>query len=79
MAGFHRFDAGAEGRAGEEDPVASRRNSKVTRAEGSVGHRGREPAITLEVGREAVVQEVHQQRPRPKLDEGGLDQRDRVL
>src|SRR5438067_1321247 len=74
-----RFDAGAERRTGEQDRVRSGAGRVATEPEEALGHRVGEPAVPRQIGRQAVVEQIHQAGFRPKPRKGGLDRHNRMF
>ncbi len=73
------LDARAEGRAGEQDALAAAVDGVLRQARKTCVHRGvQPPAGGRQVGREAVVQQVHAHRFGPVARQGGVDGRDRM-
>ena len=75
----NRFDAGAEGGAGEQDRVRSGAGRIAAESEEALGHGLGEPAVARQIGRQAVVEQVHQAGVGPKPREGGLDRHNRMF
>jgi hypothetical protein len=75
----HRLDAGAEGRAGEQDRVRAGRGSVTSKREKAFGHRFRQPAVAREIGGETVVEQVHPNCLGPEPGKGFLGRHKRMF
>ena len=65
-----RLDAGAERRAGEQDGVRTGADGVAAERQEALGHGLGQPAVARQIGRQAVVEQIHQPGLRPKLCEG---------
>jgi hypothetical protein len=72
------LDAGGEGGTGEEDGIGPGSGGVARQRQEALRHCLRQPPFPCEVGREAVIQQVHQPRLGPGGGEGGLDRRWRM-
>ena len=74
MLARHGLDAGAEGRAGEQDGLTAAVHRVLRQARKALVHHGvQAPSLGGQVGREAVVQQVHALGLGPVARQGGVD------
>src|SRR5256885_1807124 len=79
VARGHGLNAGAKGRAGEQDPLRTRVHGVLSKALETLVHGGFQPApVARQVGREAVAQQVHANRLGPVARKGFVDGSDGV-